>query len=358
MAGVEAGGGVEIDDGVVDGGDGLGDPGGDELELAGVGDHIAGGEDAGEAGAHRLGIDDDAVAVDGQAPGLEGAEVGGEADGDDEGLGGEGFGLAAAGLVDDHFLEPGGAADLLDLPERVEEGDGGVVELVDGVFVGAELGAVDEGGGAGDRVEGEGPVDGRVAAADDDDVLVLEGFRGADEVGDAAALEVADAGGVEAFRFEGADADAEDEGAGVVDGLVGGQAVVAGVGEPGEGEGGFAEAGDGAGGEGLFDGAADVVFGQDFGEAGDVVDVLFGVDGDELAAQFGEGVDDLGLEAAHAGVEGGEQANRSATNNRRVKNVVLFHTSRHLRTTRGASVPERHRSESGPLPGTLMSERV
>jgi hypothetical protein len=97
------------------------------------------------------------------------------------------------------------------------------------------------------------------------------------------------------------------------------------VGEPGEGLGGFLQAGDGAGGEALFDGAADVVLGQDLGEAGDVVDVLFGVDGDELAAQFGEGVDDLGFEAAHAGVEGGKQPDRPPTDDRRVEDVVHCH---------------------------------
>ena len=57
------------------------------------------------------------------------------------------------------------------------------------------------------------------------------------------------------------------------------------------------------------------VAGQDFGKARHVVDVFFGIEGGQLAAEFGQAVNDLGLHLAHSGIECAEQTDRAAADN-------------------------------------------
>jgi hypothetical protein len=60
-------------------------------------------------------------------------------------------------------------------------------------------------------------------------------------------------------------------------------------------------------------------------EAGDVEDVFLRIQREELAAEGGEGVDDAGGRAAHAGIERREQAGRPAADDRDVLDVQLRH---------------------------------
>src|SRR5215216_2798166 len=66
--------GADVVDGLGDGDGGLGEAGGDELELAGEGGDVAAGPDAVEAGAHEA-VDDDRALLELEAPVLERAEL-------------------------------------------------------------------------------------------------------------------------------------------------------------------------------------------------------------------------------------------------------------------------------------------
>src|SRR5690606_26752735 len=98
------------------------------------------------------------------------------------------------------------ADDVLQLPEGVHR-DAGLLHGGDAGLVGPELvTAVNQLDAAGPVLEVEAPVDGGVATTDDEDFLVAERTLVLDEVEDALALELVDAGAVELVGGEGADA--------------------------------------------------------------------------------------------------------------------------------------------------------
>jgi len=52
---------------------------------------------------------------------------------------------------------------------------------------------------------------------------------------------------------------------------------------------------------------------QNLGEAGHVIDILFGIESGELAAEFGEAVDDFAAHTTHSGIKGTKQTHRPST---------------------------------------------
>ncbi len=73
------------------------------------------------------------------------------------------------------------------------------------------------------------------------------------------------------------------------------------------------------------------VLGQHLGKARDVEDVLLRVERHELAAKRRQGVDDAGRGAAHPRIERREEAGRSSADNRDVLELVLRHCHSHAR---------------------------
>ncbi len=183
-------------------------------------------------------------------------------------------------------------------------------------MVGAELlAAVDEGDAAGEGVERQRPVEGRVAAADDHDVAALVAGEVGHEVDHALAGEVR--GGREGPGGEAAEAAGDDDRAapeaGAVVEVEHGRAV-----EVGEPLGPAAEEVRGREGGGLADQVVDQVAALDLGEAADVVDELLGVHGGDLAAGLGQGVGDHCRQAPESGVVGGVEAGRPGADDREV----------------------------------------
>src|SRR6185436_19813522 len=123
--------------------------------------------------------------------------------------------------------------------------------VLDGLLVGPELGAMDQGDLLGDGFEGDRPVDGRIAAADDDDLLVPEVFDPLGEVVDALAFQIADARCLDPLRLEGADPGADDDGLAVALGDAGAEADDA-VGQDLQAQYLFAEPDGGFGAQGLL----------------------------------------------------------------------------------------------------------
>ena len=184
------------------------------------------------------------------------------------------------------------------------------------------LAPVHEGDRGGQAVERERPVDGAVAAADDDDVLPGVGGELLDDVGQAAALPLRAAG--QRAGGEGADPAGDDDGAGADPG-----ALVGGDDEPlagpravpglvGEVLGPLAEHVDRVEAGGLLDQSGDQVAALDPGEAGDVVDHLLRVERRHLAAGLREAVDDRRPQAAEAGVVGGVEPGRAGPDDQQV----------------------------------------
>ena len=75
----------------------------------------------------------------------------------------------------------------------------------------------------------------------------------------------------------------------------------------------------------LLDHAVDVLLAADLREAGDVEDVLLGVDGGDLAAELLEALDDAAARLAMAGVVGGGEARGPGADDRDVDHGVLTH---------------------------------
>ena len=223
--------GVDAGLGEVDGDGRLAEAGGDEFELAVEGRDIADGEDAGHIGFHEA-VDGDGFLVEFERPFFDGsAQRRDESELHEEGVDLERaffLGLVVAD-VDARELAVGGDEGF-DLPEGEDGGLGGL-ESADGIFVGAELvAAMDDGDARAVAAEGgfaevEGPVDGGVAAAGDQDA-----FAGEDGFGFAGVVKAAvfQGGGFlegEPARGKSARAGGDDEGAGVVDAVVGGELV-------------------------------------------------------------------------------------------------------------------------------------
>ncbi len=73
----------------------------------------------------------------------------------------------------------------------------------------------------------------------------------------------------------------------------------------------------------------DQILGEDLRKAGNIVDVLFRVDGGQCAAWFFQGVDDQGTSLAHSRIEGREQAGRASANDRDVVDIALSAVGRY-----------------------------
>src|SRR5207253_3006146 len=131
---------------VVHGDRGLGRAGGDELELARVGDDVPGREDAGDVGGHRLRHLDLAL-LDLEPPFGDGAERGDEAELRDDAIDGHALLLLRLVVDDRRTLDPVAAVDLLQLPDRAQlhlSRGGQLLHLLDRRGVGAEpVAAVD-----------------------------------------------------------------------------------------------------------------------------------------------------------------------------------------------------------------------
>jgi hypothetical protein len=153
-------------------------------------------------------------------------------------------------------------------------------------------------------VQGQGPVEGGVAAADDDDVVAGVHVELGDEV-DHAAAEPAVAGG-QGARAELAHAGGDQHGARAHDAAVGEPDLVL-VAVLVEGAGLAVEQVQGVVLAGLGDEFGDEVAAADGGKARDVEDLLLRVHGGDLAAGLRQGVDERGAQAAEAGVVRGEQ---------------------------------------------------
>ena len=156
---------------------------------------------------------------------------------------------------------------------------------------------------------------------DDEEAFFEEGVFGEDGVVEGAAFKEGGLGEGECVGLEGAGAGAQEDGFGEVGVLFGGDAVAGELREVFECLDSLAEVDGGVVLEGLFDEVLREVFGEDLGEAGDVVDIFFGVEGGELPAEDVEGVDELGFHVAEAGVEGGEEADGAGTDDGEVEDV-------------------------------------
>lgn len=202
--------------------------------------------------------------------------------------------------------------------------DAAVLDLLDGFLVGAEdVSSMDEGDVIGDIEEIESPVEGAIATADDGDLFAFEDGFVADAIVDALILEL--------FFSEGADfGGVERAGSGGDDDGSGGQLLAAfgfdDVAFAGGDElrGGFFEGEMGAELDALLDHLVGEIFGEDFVKSGNVVDVLFGIESRELAAELGEGVDDSDRHPSQACVEAGEQAAGSASYDRNVNSLQML----------------------------------
>src|SRR5947209_5621424 len=122
--------------GIVDGGAGFAEAGGDELELAGEGGDVAGGEDAGAAGLHHV-IDLDGAAFDFQAPVFYRTQGVVEAYVHEDGVDGEGLLVICTIVIDEGGFDAAATGDGFELVEEHEAG-GTEAHFDDAVLVGAE----------------------------------------------------------------------------------------------------------------------------------------------------------------------------------------------------------------------------
>ena len=72
----------------------------------------------------------------------------------------------------------------------------------------------------------------------------------------------------------------------------------------------------------LFDELLHEVLGEDLRKAGDVEDVLLGIERGQLAAGLGQRIDDLRRDAPHAGVEQAEESRGPGADDRDVADFV------------------------------------
>ena len=181
-------------------------------------------------------------------------------------------------------------------------------------------------------LEAERPVEGRVAAADDDARLVPEDLLPPDEVVEPAALPVVDVLDLELARLEGPVPGRHDQHAGRERlALVGGEdeVLLAVDADALEVLHLLAEEDLGPELEALLDAEVDERLAQDLRMAGDVVDVLLRVDGGDLAAELTEALDDPDGGVAVPGVVGRREPDGAGADDGDVDDVVV--ASRDLR---------------------------
>ena len=112
-------GGIQIVRRLVHGNRGLGIPGRDEVQLAGVRHEVTGGVDAGHGRLHQL-RDDDPVLVELEPPGLDRSQVGLEPEEAKQGVDLEAIVLIGTIVVDRDRLDMTVTVDLTDLIKRPE----------------------------------------------------------------------------------------------------------------------------------------------------------------------------------------------------------------------------------------------
>src|SRR3954451_10576781 len=288
----------------------------DERDLSLVARHVAGRVHTRDGRVHGHRIHEDlALAGEIEAPVGDGAEVGVEAEKQDERFAVEPRRLAGPGVLDGHRLDGAVTVDLTHLGRRADADVALVLESPRLVHRGLEraeaLAPVDERDRQVGRVlQAECPVERGVAAADDDAVLPLEDVLPRDEVVKPAALPVVDPVELELPRLEGAVASRDDQRAR--------KELLPGLGrqreqffavlrQPRQVGDLFVEVDVGAELEALFDAKVDEVLALDLRMPGDVVDVLLRVDGGDLAAELAEALDDANRGVAVARVVRGGQ---------------------------------------------------
>ena len=179
-------------------------------------------------------------------------------------------------------------------------------------------------------LEAERPVERGVAAADDDAGLVAEDLLAADEVVQALALPGVDVVDLELARLEGAVPCGDDQRPGRERlALVRGEDedLLAVGADPLEVLDLLAEVDVGPELEALLDAEVDERLALDLRVPGDVVDVLLGIDGRDLAAELSEALDDPHGAVAVPAVVGRSETHRPAADDRDVDDLVLAHAA-------------------------------
>ncbi|MPM51539.1 hypothetical protein SDC9_98288 [bioreactor metagenome] len=351
--------GVEQHGGVVDRRGRLAEADRDQPDLPGVVGDVARGVDPRDRGLHPR-VDGDPSIDQAEAPVVHRAEVGGEAERRDDGLGGQRDRPVLPGDAHLGAADPAVAADLGHLGVD-EHPDVAVADPVDRPLVGPEpVAAVHHRHRPGDRLQVQGPVEGAVAAADDHHVLVIVDGEIGDEVAHPAAQPV-EAGG-ERAGGEGPDPAGQHDRPGV-DGATGagGQHHLAGARGGGQPLHLLVEPELRAEGLGLQHQRVDQVAAADRGIPGDVEDRLLRVHPDHLTADLRQGVDDRGPQATEAGTVGRVQPGGAGADDQQVDMggggpVMTPGCGGHVRSL-SCRGPEPVPEEIGLVTGDLLDDR-
>jgi hypothetical protein len=318
VAGEDAGGGVDVVLGVIDGGAGFAEAGGDELELAGISGGVAGGVDTRTAAAHRR-IHRDGDAMQLYLPIAQRAGGTFETDVDQNRIHIERLLVFASIVIDNDLLDMPLARNGFELVES-EDVHGRVMQFFDRSLVSSKrIAAMDERDGIGDTVERVGPIDGTIAAADDEEIFAAEIFGTGDRVINSAALEVCSGFDIQPLGLKRPDAGGDEDRAGEMFLLICMQRIEALFGIKIQSLHALAEA------EGwlmlhrLRDKSGDEILGKNFWKSRHVIDEFFGIERGELSTEDGEGVDDFDGHAAEASVESAEQAGRAAADDDEIR---------------------------------------
>src|SRR5690348_7620920 len=262
-----------------------------------------------------------------EPPFPQGPEIGGEAQRSDDALARDDAGIAALDL-DGRLLHPLATVELGHLGIG-HDAHTRSTNLLEAGRMGAELLAPMHQGDAGcDRLQHQAPVDRRISASDDDDILVDEARAVGNEVVEAAAEEVL--ARRQRTRREGADPSSDDHRPSVDHRARAGADAVARryVGVAGAGDDlvllrFLSEEVRRLVLRRLRDQSVDQLTTGDHRQPGDVVDLLLRVHRADLAAELAQRVDDCHREPARAGVVRGEQADRPRSDDEDVDRIDL-----------------------------------
>src|SRR5919204_386545 len=306
----------------------------DQRDLAGVARDVAGGEDARKVRLARRRVDLDlAFPLELEAPVGDRPQVRVEAEQRDQRVALDLPRLAALGVLDRDRFDVAVAVDLAHLARRQDLHPAFGLELtrlVDGGLERTEIvPAVDEGDRMPGRVlQAERPVERRIAAADDDAGALPEDVLLAHEIVEAFALPRVDVVDPELARLEGAVACGDDQRtAEIRPALVrrDGQQLLAVLAEPLEGLHLFAEQHLRPVLQALFGAEVDERLALDLRVAGNVEDVLLGIDGSDLPTDLLQALDDPDGGVAVSRVVRGRQAGGAGPENRDVDDSTIAH---------------------------------
>ncbi len=219
--------------------------------------------------------------------------------------------------------------DGLNLPGR-DHLNAGLHHLLDTVLVGAEaVPPVDQGDAVGNGLQHQSPIDGGIAATGDEYFFAGKLLHVVDKIIEPFSFKAFRFGQIQFARFEGAAPGRDHHRPGEMHPLGGGQFKDA-VGPFFHIQHFFIETIDGIGRFRLFDQVIDQFLSAHLGKTGHVVDVLFGIEGGELAAELGHAFDHFDGHLAHSRIKGGKQSRRTSTDDGDVDNGIFAH-SIHLR---------------------------